>query len=105
MNGLSTHVLDTSCGKPAANVRVRLYFEGREIASALTNGNGRCPALLPEGVGLSAGTYRIVFETRDYFPDGFFPEVSISFTVRDTAAHYHVPLLISPFGFTTYRGS
>ena len=105
MSGLSTHVLDTSSGRPAANVRVRLYFEERELLSTVTNENGRCPALLPETAALKAGTYRLVFETGDYFPDGFYPQISISFIVTDASSHYHVPLLISPFGFTTYRGS
>jgi 5-hydroxyisourate hydrolase len=105
MSGLSTHVLDTSSGKPAANIRVCLYQHEREIGSAITNVDGRCPDLLPRDVALTPGTYRLVFETGTYFKEGFYPEVSISFIVRDASAHYHVPLLISPFGFTTYRGS
>ena len=104
MSGLSTHVLDISSGTPAANVRVRLYQEDREIGSALTNVDGRCPALLPADVPFERGKYRLVFEVGSRFPDGFYPEVSISFIIRDTSAHYHVPLLISPYGFTTYRG-
>lgn len=105
MSGISTHILDTASGTPAANVRVRLYGESSEIASATTNAEGRCSALLPPEVPLEAGTYRLVFEVGEYFRDGFYPEVSISFSVRDAAAHYHIPLLISPFSFTTYRGS
>jgi 5-hydroxyisourate hydrolase len=105
MNGISTHVLDTSSGKPAAGIRVRLYRDADEIGSAITNSDGRCPALLAEHGRLTPGTYRLVFETGTYFTESFYPEVSISFIVRDTSAHYHVPLLISPFGFTTYRGS
>lgn len=105
MSGISTHVLDTSRGRPAANVRVRLLLGEDEIASATTNADGRCPALLPGTVALTAGTYRLVFEIGSYFEESFYPEVSISFVVKDAAAHYHVPLLISPFGFTTYRGS
>jgi len=105
MSRLSTHVLDTSSGKPAANIRVRLYGHDRELASALTNADGRCSSLLPPDVPLTVGMYRLVFEIGTYFEDGFYPEVSISFLVRDPGANYHVPLLISPFGFTTYRGS
>ena len=105
MSGITTHVLDTASGKPATNVRVRLYREEREIGSASTDTDGRCPALLAADTPLKTGLYRLVFEIGDYFPNGFYPEVSISFTIRDTSAHYHVPLLISPFGFTTYRGS
>jgi 5-hydroxyisourate hydrolase len=105
MSGISTHVLDTSSGRPAESIRVRLFREDREIGSGTTDFNGRCPALLPLGATLTPGTYRLVFETSVYFPAGFFPEVSVSFIVRDISTHYHVPLLISPFGFTTYRGS
>jgi 5-hydroxyisourate hydrolase len=105
MSGLSTHVLDTASGKPAAGVRVRLYDTGRELFSAATDSAGRCAVLLPPDTLLQVGQYRLVFEIGDHFPDGFYPEVSISFIVRDASAHYHIPLLISPFGFTTYRGS
>ena len=105
MSGLTTHVLDTSTGKPAAAIPVRLYRGEREVAAAVTDADGRCPALLPLGTLLEAGTYRLVFATAAHFPDGFFPEVSISFVIRDPSLPCHVPLLISPFGFTTYRGS
>ncbi len=74
MSGISTHVLDTSCGKPAANLRVRLFHSDREIASAITDQDGRCPALLPPDVPLSAGVYRIVFEVGSRFAGGFYPE-------------------------------
>lgn len=105
MSGISTHVLNTASGRPAANVRVRLYCGDREISSQTTDANGRCSALLPSGTLLTAGTYRLLFEVADYFPQAFYPEVTISFMVSDASAHYHVPLLISPFGYTTYRGS
>ena len=98
-------MLDTSAGKPAANIRVRLFAGDTEIGSGFTNADGRCPSLLPPGGTIVPGIYRIVFEVGERFPDGFYPEVSITFAVRDASAHYHVPLLISPFGFTTYRGS
>jgi len=102
---ISTHVLDTSIGQPAAYIQVHLFSGDRKIASGVTNADGRCPSLVPSGVSLTPGVYRIVFDTGERFPNGFYPEVNITFTVRDLSAHYHVPLLISPFGFTTYRGS
>jgi 5-hydroxyisourate hydrolase len=105
MSGISTHVLDTSTGRPASGMAVKLFLGDREVGSGITDRDGRCSALLAEGVPLQAGTYRIVFEVAPHFADGFYPEVSITFTVHDPATHHHVPLLISPFGFTTYRGS
>jgi 5-hydroxyisourate hydrolase len=105
MSGISTHVLDTSRGKPAANVRVRLFHRDVEIGSAVTSEDGRCPALLPKGTTLLPGAHRLTFEIGSYFENGFYPEVTVCFEVRDAAAHYHVPLLISPYGYTTYRGS
>ena len=105
MSGISTHVLDTSQGRPAAGVNVKLFCSDQEIGSGMTDKDGRVPALLPEDMKLAAGSYRILFEIGGYFADGFHPEVAIAFTVRDDQEHYHVPLLISPFGYTTYRGS
>jgi 5-hydroxyisourate hydrolase len=105
MSGISTHVLNTATGIPAANVTVRLFYLDREVSSALTDSNGRCSSLLPAGKPLDTGIYRIVFEVTNQFHKLFFPEVSVTFLVEDSHAHYHVPLLISPFGYTTYRGS
>jgi 5-hydroxyisourate hydrolase len=113
MSGLSTHVLDTALGRPAAGVEVRLDAregEGwRALAHARTNDDGRVPRLLPEGEALRAQTYRLVFATGDYHAargvEGFFPEVAIAFIVRDPALHHHVPLLLAPHGYSTYRGS
>ena len=105
MSRLSTHVLDTSAGKPAAGVRVRVYGARGEIASAMTDKDGRCASLLPEGDALQAGNYRLVFDVASYFETCFYSEVAISFIVLDPSAHHHVPLLVSPFGYTTYRGS
>ncbi len=105
MSGISTHVLDTAAGKPAAGVPVRLFLEGRELASEVTNQDGRCPALLRGEMKVEAGIYRLVFDVSARFPNGFYPTVEITFRVTDVSAHYHVPLLLSPFGFTTYRGS
>ena len=104
MSGISTHVLDITTGKPAANIRVRLFYRDRQVGEAVTNEAGRCPALLPDDVVLEAGLYRLVFEVEPYM-DGFFPEVAISFKVDDSAMSYHVPLLLSNYGYTTYRGS
>ena len=105
MSGISTHILDTAAGRPAAGIAVQLFFGGREVGTSVTNEDGRIGALLPPGVPLSVGTYKIVFAVASHWPDGFYPEVSVTFSVKDPGSHYHVPLLISPFGFTTYRGS
>jgi 5-hydroxyisourate hydrolase len=105
MNRLSTHVLDTSSGKPASGVRVQLYQGGRQIGVGVTDSDGRCQNLLAQGQTLTPGVYRIVFDITALFPDGLYPEVTVSFKVSAEAVHYHIPLLISPFGYTTYRGS
>jgi 5-hydroxyisourate hydrolase len=106
MNRLSTHVLDTSSGKPAGGVPVQLYQGNRQINAGVTDSDGRCQNLLAEGHSLIPGIYRIVFDVTVLFPDGLYPEVAVSFKVTPGgAAHYHIPLLISPFGYTTYRGS
>jgi 5-hydroxyisourate hydrolase len=112
MKSISTHVLDISKGKPAQGVPVVLERkEGdffNRLKSASTDADGRVKDLVPEGK-LVAGTYRITFDTSAYFEqcevEGFYPEASILFVVRDAEAHYHVPLLLSPFGYSTYRGS
>ncbi len=114
MSSISTHVLDTERGRPASGVPVLLQVRtaGRRwkaLAKATTDSNGRILGLLPSGVPLSAGTYRLVFDTSAYFRSGkvesFYPEVSVVFTIRDARQHYHVPLLLGPYGYTTYRGS
>jgi len=103
---LSTHVLDTSIGRPAADVPVRLEARGEggwhHIADGCTNADGRIAGWGVE----AAGVYRLVFGTGDYLgPDAFYPEVTVAFRLTDPAQHYHVPLLLSPFGYSTYRGS
>ncbi len=112
MTQVTTHVLDTARGAPAAGVPVRLESvsgadPGEEIGRASTDADGRVREIGPER--LPSGTYRIVFDTAAYFAQqqtaGFFPEVAITFTVDGDGPHYHVPLLLSPFGYTTYRGS
>ena len=113
MNAITTHVLDISIGKPAAGVPVTLEAHGsggwKSLASAVTNADGRVRDLLPEGRALAPGTYRLRFETAAYFRargvESFYPHVEIAFIVQDAAQHHHVPLLLSPFGYSTYRGS
>jgi 5-hydroxyisourate hydrolase len=113
MSGITTHVLDTARGKPAAGVPVTLQIRTedgwRELGRDATDGDGRARHLLSAGMSLVPGTYRITFATAIYFQDqgveGFYPEASIVFDVRDAAQHYHVPLLLSPYGYSTYRGS
>jgi 5-hydroxyisourate hydrolase len=105
MSGLSTHILDTTNGRPAAGIKVSLHKSDVCLSSYVTNENGRITALLPIATPLEAGTYRLVFDVASYFPKTFFPEVVIVFNVADPDVHYHVPLLLSPFGYSTYRGS
>jgi 5-hydroxyisourate hydrolase len=100
---LSTHVLDTSKGRPAAGVPVRLETEdGRPLADGRTDADGRISGWVLDG----AGVHRLVFGTGTYLgQDAFYPEVVVAFLVTDPAEHHHVPLLLSPFGYSTYRGS
>jgi 5-hydroxyisourate hydrolase len=103
---LSTHILDTGVGRPAPDVPVRLEARGegdwQVLADGCTNSDGRLAGWAVE----AAGVYRLVFGTGDYLgPDAFYPEVVVVFRVADPAEHYHVPLLLSPFGYSTYRGS
>jgi 5-hydroxyisourate hydrolase len=99
---LSTHVLDASTGRPAAGVRVEL----RGMLTGRTDADGRC-TLVPGD--LRAGEYELSFDTGGYFAaagvETFYPRVTVTFTVRDGAAHHHVPLLLSPWAYSTYRGS
>lgn len=103
---LSTHILDTSRGRPAADVGVGLDIrqDGTwdRVAEGRTNQDGRLAGWQTE----HAGEYRLVFDTGGYLgPDAFYPEVVVAFRVADPGEHFHVPLLISPFGYSTYRGS
>lgn len=111
---LTTHVLDTMRGKPGAGIRIELYaLEGvmaKRVADTITNADGRTDAPLLAGDALRAGRYELLFHVGDYFRrDGgdspFLDVVPIRFAVADAAAHYHVPLLASPWSYTTYRGS
>ena len=108
MSTLSTHVLDTGTGRPASGVRVALErTDGASLGADTTDADGRVGTLGPDG--LAPGDYRLRFATGAYFAasasEGFYPEVVITFTVTDASQHYHVPLLLSPFGYSTYRGS
>jgi 5-hydroxyisourate hydrolase len=112
--GISTHVLDTSLGRPAPAVPVHLERQSssgtwQTVVSGETDSGGRCRDLVPSGAPLSPGVYRITFDTERYFGalrvEGLYPVVAVTFRVRETASHYHIPLLVSPNGYTTYRGS
>lgn len=102
--GLSTHVLDLARGRPAEGLKVTLKRGDAVLFEGVTNADGRCPDLMPKGA-LEAGAYALVFRVEDYLPNAFFPVVTIDFVVADPASHHHVPLLLSPFGYSTYRGS
>ena len=114
MSPITTHVLDTSRGRPASGVPVRL--ERREgggswkvLSSSKTDADGRARDLLPEGSRLEKAVYRLVFDTAAYFTSiktqGFYPEVAVLFEIKEPGQHHHVPLLLSPYGYSTYRGS
>lgn len=108
---ITTHILDTSLGKPAPNVGVLVeqldaYGAGHPVAQARTDADGRIKDLLRD---VEPGRYRLTFETGAYFTEtrreSFYPYVAITVEIRDTTQHYHVPLLLSPYGYSTYRGS
>ncbi len=104
MSGISTHILDTEQGRPASGVSVTLECHTGEwqlVSESVTDDNGRIAQLLPHGQHLQENLYRLTFRTGGTF----FPEVAIVFQVGDVATHYHVPLLLSSYGYTTYRGS
>jgi 5-hydroxyisourate hydrolase len=112
MSAITTHVLDVTRGRPAAGVGVVLHRVGAastaELARGTTDPDGRVKVFSPTPV-LEAGSYRLTFEVGPYFASSgvetFYPRVIIEFEVRDASQHYHVPLLLSPFGYSTYRGS
>ncbi|HET7226393.1 MAG TPA: hydroxyisourate hydrolase [Candidatus Eisenbacteria bacterium] len=114
MSAITTHVLDLGTGRPAHGMPVTLEIHRPDrgwvkLTEKTTDADGRARELLAAGAALDAGHYRLTFDTTEYFrSDGgvpFFPEVQITFEVRDPNQHYHVPLLLSPFGYSTYRGS
>lgn len=112
MSQITTHILDTSLGKPAANVNILLEEENngvwRELARGKTDGDGRIKNLISESTTVEPGVYRLVFDVGAYYSSmnikTFYPSVKIEFRITDKT-HYHVPLLLNPFGYTTYRGS
>lgn len=108
---ISTHVLDTALGRPAAGIAIRLERESDSwtaVATAVTDSDGRA-VLVPKGMTMAAGAFRLTFDVGLYFHhqavDAFYRQVAVEFIVRDAAKHHHVPLLLSPFGYSTYRGS
>lgn len=111
MNTLSTHVLDTMQGRPAAGMTLVLSGPDGEIGRGATNADGRCPDLAPSG--LAPGRYAIRFSVADYFrglgvalpAPPFLDEVTVDFGIAPGGGHYHVPLLVSPYAYSTYRGS
>ena len=112
MSSISTHVLDTALGKPASGVPIHLQKEnGKEwdsITKGVTNADGRIPEFISKDKVLVSGTYRMTFETKTYFEKQkvsvFYPVVHVIFEIKE-GQHYHIPLLLSPFGYSTYRGS
>jgi 5-hydroxyisourate hydrolase len=114
MSPITTHVLDTAAGRPAEGVVVVLEQQGSpdtwtELGRGPTNADGRLTTLVPNTTALTVGAYRLRFLTGPYFTSrgvrGFYPEIAVHFHVDDPAGHYHVPLLLSPFGYSTYRGT
>ena len=113
MTGLTTHVLDTTLGRPAAGVALRLMRGSELLVVTTTNADGRCDAPLLSADEIQPGAYRLEFDVGAYYrglgvtlPDpAFLDTVAIEFGIADVGAHYHVPLLVSPFGYSTYRGS
>ena len=114
MSGISTHVLDTATGRPAIGILVVLEMIAADgaltvIRQTTTDDEGRVSRVLPEGFALLAGTYRLTFDTQSYFAsqnvECFYPSVTVLFKARRATEHYHIPLLLSPFGYSTYRGT
>src|ERR1043166_1483037 len=111
MSGITTHVLDTSRGRPAEGVPATLEIEGaggwKLIGKGVTNADGRITDLVSKEAELNAGVYRLIFDTEKYFAHlqvkAFYPLVTIIFRIEDPLQHYHVPLLLNPFGYSTYR--
>jgi 5-hydroxyisourate hydrolase len=113
MGKLTTHVLDTANGRPAAGLVIAVYQEGKLLLSVETNADGRVDGAVLEGADFQTGIYELQFHAGDYLrklgialPEPLFLDViPIRFGIADAAQHFHVPLLLSPFGYSTYRGS
>lgn len=107
MNSLSSHVLDTTIGKPAAGIEIELTLPSGLTIDAITDEDGRCNYW--QGAEIKPGQYRIRFLTENYLQaihdSCFYPFVDVTFNIEEKAGHHHIPLLISPFGFSSYRGS
>lgn len=113
MSQITTHILDTSKGKPAKGILIRLEKQLKdqswvEIGKGYTNDDGRLPGLVPDNTFLEFGIYKLIFDTETYYLNtsvsGLYPFVDIAFKVSEDK-HYHIPLLLNPFGYSTYRGS
>ena len=113
MGAITTHVLNTSIGRPGNNIKVDLQYQNGEawerVGEGITNDDGRVQKLLSDTWNLKVGIYKITFSLTNYYKEnqikGFYPEASICFEVLNEKEHFHVPLLISGHGYTTYRGS
>ncbi len=114
MSAITTHILDTSLGRPAEGVSIVLEIQKgddnwEEIGCGVTDNDGRLRTLISSAASLQTGVYRISFDVADYFSqqqrESFYTVISIVFVVRDNSEHYHIPLLLNPFGYSTYRGS
>lgn len=117
MGRLTTHILDTASGRPAAGIAIDLYkingAAAEKITDAVTNADGRCDAPILDGAAMEPGTYKLVFRAGAYLRDQhvnlpdilFLDDIEIAFGINDADQHYHVPLLLSPYGYSTYRGS
>lgn len=114
MSPITTHILDVSRGKPAPGVHVALARRDEEkqfadLAHGVTDADGRVRDLLEDSEAIRPGVYKLTFDTGAYYAqsgvEGFYPEVVIIFEIREATEHHHVPLLLSPFGYSTYRGS
>jgi len=113
MGQITTHVLDTAKGLPASGIKISLQRpigedQWEDITSGVTNSDGRVPIFMADDQTIEPGIYRMLFDTKTYFENigtkGFYPEVPVIFEITD-GEHYHIPLLLSPFGYSTYRGS
>ncbi|HMF55385.1 MAG TPA: hydroxyisourate hydrolase [Pyrinomonadaceae bacterium] len=115
MSTITTHILDISRGRPASSVQVSLEMQNnadgswRALSEAWTDEDGRVKVFILPGTNLDVGIYRLIFDVGAYFSalgiKCFYPQVSVAFKIEDAAQHYHIPLLLSPFGYSTYRGS
>jgi 5-hydroxyisourate hydrolase len=113
MSSITTHILDISIGRPAKGVSVVLEVQHesqwKHIGTSKTDNDGRIRSFLTDDASFEEGIYRLTFDTESYFAansvKSFYPHVSITFTISDGNQHFHVPLLLSPFGYSTYRGS